>query len=124
MNKKFNPAIFVLLIPMAAVLFAGVSLYFKKSNVSESAQFPYSAYIADSNSLAGNVYSLKAQIDSQLAFDENVGRVICVNLDGGESVALLLPTNVARTIHPGQKYSFKVEVLPTGAIQVLNLEKF
>ena len=124
MKKKFNPALFVLLIPMVAILFALASFYFKRTGISEATQFPYESYIADSTALMGNVYSLHAQIDSQLAFDTEVGRILCVRLEGDNTLAILLPLGVVKAVHPGQKYLFKVEVLQNGAVKVLDLEKF
>ncbi|MBO6102319.1 MAG: hypothetical protein J6P03_03585 [Opitutales bacterium] len=124
MKRKFNPVIFVLIIPLAAVLFAAASFYFKRAAVSEAAEFPYDAYIADAGSLAGNVYKLNAQIDSQLAYGESAGKVVCVNLSGGEPLALFVPKSLSQNLYPGQKYTFEVGVLSSGAIKVLNSEKF
>lgn len=124
MKRKFNPVIIAVAIPLVAVIFAIGSVFYKKSAVSRADAFPTAAYIDDSASFSGNKYVLKAQVESQLAYKADAGRLLCVRAPDGARVAIVVPNTVGKNIQAGQKYGFEVEVMPNGVLMVRGLEKY
>lgn len=124
MKSKFNPVIIAIAIPLFAAAFALASVLYKKSASAKSDVFPVGAYVENPASFFGNKYILKAQVDSQLAYKENAGRLLCVRTPGGSRVAVIVPAEVDKNIQAGQKYGFDVEVMQDGSLIARGLEKF
>ncbi|MBO7521859.1 MAG: hypothetical protein J6T16_06435 [Opitutales bacterium] len=125
MKRKFNPVIIAIAIPLVAVAFAVGSVFYKKSATSGSDAFPTAAYIENPASFLGNRYMLKAQVESQLAYDANAGRLLCVKTPDGARVAVFVPIEIDKNIQAGQKYGFDVEVMPPNeGLKARGLEKY
>lgn len=124
MKKSFNPIIIAIAIPVFAIIFAIASVLYKKSASSNSAMFLVDAYIDAPTSFFGNKYLLKAQVDSQLAYKEGTGRLLCVKMQNGSRVAIIVPIEIGKNIQAGQKYGFDVEVMQDGSLITRGLEKF
>ncbi len=124
MKKNLNPIIIAVAIPIVAIIFAVGSALYKRQATSNSAMFPADAYIENPTSFFGNKYLLKAQVDSQLAYKEGAGRLLCVKMQNGSRVAIIVPTEIGKNIQAGQKYGFDVEVMQDGSLVTRGLEKF
>ncbi|MBO5782186.1 MAG: hypothetical protein J6R08_06995 [Opitutales bacterium] len=97
----------------------------KRNSDSGLNDFPAQAYIENPKSFAGNSYKLNVQIDSQLAYAENVGRILLVKmLEKNENVPVFTLANI-KNFNPmaGQKYSFCVKVADDGVLNLLSFEK-
>ena len=124
MKKNFNPVIIAIAIPLLAIAFAVGSVFYKRSATSRSSAFPTAAYVDNPASFFGNRYILKAQVESQLAYKADAGRLLCVRAPDGARVAIVVPVEIGKNIQAGQKYGFDVEVMSNGVLTARGLEKF
>jgi hypothetical protein len=119
-----NPLLVTLLIPVIAI---GITLYVWLSRsraLTDTQEFPYRTYIESPASLEGNRYRLDAEITAQLAWDEQTGRLLAVQLlDSAHRLAVFIPAGRADSLHTGQRYRFQVRVLEQGLIEVEALSK-
>jgi hypothetical protein len=83
------------------------------------------AYLANANSLRGNVYKLNATVDMQLAWAPLAGRLYSVEANGRDDVLpVMIPANFnSMNIQKGQRYFFKVEVGDKGVLRVQDIRK-
>ncbi len=123
MKKKFNPIIIAFLIPVIAVVLALVFILAKKTSPSSAAEFPISSYLTDAQSLYGNKYVLRAQIDSVLASNER-GRILSIRTTSGARLSVFIPSSLQNNIHTGQRYDLYVNILEDGLINVNGMEKY
>lgn len=89
--------------------------------------FPTERYLEAPLNLQGNVFLLEAQIemDSQLAWEEGVGKLLAVRVAGDDSlVVIFLPESLNQNMLPNQRYRFKVSVGRRGLLQVSAVEKY
>lgn len=125
MKRKYTPILIAIAIPLVAVAFALISIYFKKNPVKGTASenFPLGAYIQNPTSLAANKYTLNAQVDSQLAANSQA-RILSVRPAGGGRLAIIVPESLKANIMAGQRYNFSIDVKSDGALVVTSMEKF
>lgn len=115
------------LIGAAAVLVAAVAaVLFLKDTVSDPYRtlppFPVKDYMANSNSLRGNVYRVECVIGDQLHYAQG-SRLFSVEVDG-EPVSLLVPQELREVnIQKGQRFLFKVEVGNKGVLKAIEGRK-
>lgn len=125
MKQKFNPIIIAFAIPAAAIIFALAFILLKKANVvSASEEFPYAAYMQSPKSVEGNSYMMRAQIDSQLAFQPGVGRILSVRIPSGARLSVFMPDGKGGNLQVGQRYNLYVGIGNDGMIAVNGLEKY
>ena len=82
-------------------------------------------YLESSSALSGNTYKIEGTVDDRLdnwrAAD---GRLFSVQVsEAGTFVPVWLPAGIEANIQRGQRYHFKVRVLETGILEVLQLLK-
>ncbi len=81
-------------------------------------------YLESSNALSGNTYKLEGTIDNRLDSWKGSDRLFSVQVsEGGSFVPVLVPASLDANIQRGQRYVFKVRVLETGVLEVLQLLK-
>lgn len=86
---------------------------------------PYERYRASPANFLGNEYQLEAIIDSQLKYEEGLGRILAVTPIGSEHrLPVFVPETVQNNVHVGQRYRMIVQVRRGGRIEAQTLEKF
>lgn len=93
--------------------------------MSKLESFPHSAYLDKPGDFLGNTYVLRAQIDSQLKWQQSVGRIIAVQPEGaGVRLPVFVPESVGGNIQPGQRFDMQVQIQDGGLIYVEALRKY
>ncbi len=125
MSSKINPIFLVLIIPL--IIAVGAMMYVSKGKTSTSTAnaFNYSRYIEAPTQLAGNEYSVVAEIDLKLADLEN-GKVVSVrDIDYSQvAFAIFIPTELYQNIYSRQRYDIRFKVANNGALIATSLRKF
>ncbi len=81
-------------------------------------------YLESSNALSGNTYKIEGTIDNRLDSWKGSDRLFSVQVsEGGTLVPVLVPSTLEANIQRGQRYVFKVRVLETGVLEVMQLLK-
>jgi hypothetical protein len=81
-------------------------------------------YLESSNALSGNTYKIEGTIDNRLDSWKGSDRLFSVQVnEGGSFVPVLVPSSLDANIQRGQRYVFKVRVLETGVLEVIQLIK-
>lgn len=81
-------------------------------------------YLESSNALSGNTYKVEGTIDNRLDSWKGSDRLFSVQVnEGGSFVPVLVPSSLDANIQRGQRYVFKVRVLETGVLEVIQLIK-
>lgn len=123
MKNKTTPIIIAILIPLVSVAVALALVYFKKSSAG-FAEFPYAQYLESPKNLAGNTYTLAAEMEMQLAKIPSRGRVVSVSDGCGAKLAVLVPDSLGADVRTKQRYDMSVEVLSDGAVVVKSMKKY
>jgi hypothetical protein len=84
---------------------------------------PIADYLANSNSLRGNVYKLDAVVGQSLQWSPTVGRLFSVEANGEVLPVLVPPQFNSVNIERGQRFFFKVEVGDHGILHVDDVKK-
>lgn len=112
------------LIFLAVVVVVGVMLL-RSGRFGGLEEFPVDSYREQPMNLMGNSYLLSAQIDSQLRWEEEVGRLIAVRPDGTkERLPVFIDAGTGANLQVGQRYRMQVVVREHGLIIVEDLEKY
>jgi hypothetical protein len=88
--------------------------------------FPVPVYLEAPDNLLGNRYSLDAEIDSQLRWQEGVGRLVAVRPLEGDSSArlpLFVADSLQSNLMVAQRYRFEISVGRGGLLTVVALRK-
>lgn len=82
-------------------------------------------YLESSTALSGNTYKVEGTIDDRLDNWRSAdGRLFSVQVsEAGSFVPVWVPATLETNIQRGQRYLFKVRVLETGVLEVLELLK-
>ncbi len=83
-------------------------------------------YLANANSLRGNVYKLTGTIDSELAWSPTQGRLFAVLADGSKTdvLPLLIPSRLDYVnIQKDQRFFFKIQVGEKGILTASDMRK-
>ena len=87
-------------------------------------QLSMDEYLESSNALSGNTYKIEGTIDNRLDSWKGSDRLFSVQIsEAGSFVPVLVPSSLEANIQRGQRYVFKVRVLETGILEVLQLLK-
>ncbi|MDR1498324.1 MAG: hypothetical protein LBS59_07970 [Puniceicoccales bacterium] len=120
---KPNPLLLVFVLPAIGVTFL-ISTFIYNANRGDANPFDLSAYRRNWNTLGGNEYTLRGQIDQQLAHREKKGRVISIKLlDGSGRVPVFFPPSINQNFEVNQRYKIRVRVL-SDTLYAVSLEKF
>jgi len=86
---------------------------------------PVEDYVQKPTNFLGNTYLLSVQIDSQIEWEEGVGRILAVQAEGASArVPVFVPDGIEQNLHVGQRYKMRVNIRKGGLIYVENLRKF
>ena len=86
---------------------------------------PVDDYLERPRNLLGNTYLISAQIDSQIEWEEGVGRILAVETEGADSrVPVFVPEGVGENLYVGQRYKMRASIRKGGLIYVEDLRKF
>jgi hypothetical protein len=86
---------------------------------------PVDDYLERPRNLLGNTYLISAQIESQIEWEEGVGRILAVDTEGADSrVPVFVPEGVGENLYVGQRYEMRASIRRGGLIYVENLRKF
>jgi hypothetical protein len=125
LSGKANPVLIAFLIPLCVILAAVVFMVVRSHLHHAFEPLDVDAYHRSSADLRGNHYSLDAQIDSQLEWNDGFGRLLAVKpVNGGGRLSVLVPDTVASDVRSGQRYHMNVVVKEMGIIQVEDLQKY
>ena len=101
-------------IPAVVLVFAVVVIVSRGGGKSAgSEKFPLTAYMHDAETLRGNSYVLRGQIDSRLGYTEGKGAVIAVKTlesTGEGRVPVFVPEQAGRNLEVGQRFNIRVTV--------------
>lgn len=82
-------------------------------------------YLQKPENFLGNTYRLTAQIDSQIEWEEGVGRILAVQSEGSSSrIPVFVPDAIEQNLHVGQRYEMRANIRNGGLIYVEELRKF
>jgi hypothetical protein len=124
MAKKLNPLVFAFALPVLGIVFLGVFALVRSVKMGDTPPFNLATYRQKWNTLGGNEYILRGQIDQQLEQKENKGRVLSVKLlDDSGRVPVLIPSSINQNFEVGQRYSIRVRVRGD-VLYVLSMDKF
>lgn len=113
---------FILLLLILAGFFLGAC---GKGGFSGLEPLPVDEYLANPGNFLGNTYLLTAQIDSQIEWEEGVGRILAIESESSKSrVPVFVPDTVVENLHVGQRYKMHVSIRKGGLIYVEDLRKF
>ena len=91
-------------------------------------------YLANANSLQGNVYKVHGSIAQSLGYSRDKGRLFSVNVSGrdgggdggagGGVLPVLVPPKMSYlNLQKGQRYVFRLEVGDAGILRALDMKK-
>lgn len=125
MRSKTNPIILVLVV-VIVIGIAFVAFVLSQQQTGSSADaLPVRAFIEKPMNYVGYVYQLDAQIDSQLAWKQGVGRILTVKpmSDREVSIPVYVPDSLQQKMHMGERYRLDVLVTEKNILTVQSLEK-
>jgi hypothetical protein len=113
-------------LPLAALLLSGILLSAcERGNFSGLEALPVDAYVEKPGNFLGNTYLLSVQIDSQVEWEEGVGRILAVEAEGSTSrIPVFVPDAIEQNLHVGQRYKMRANIRKGGLIYVEDLRKF
>ena len=123
MKSKTTPIIIAILIPLISIVVALSLVYFKKRNFSSNPEFSYAQYLEAPRNLVGNRYSLKAELEMQLA-DVGTGRVVSLRDSNRAKYAVLIPNKLNVNAQTKQRYDMYIVIGSKGEIVVESMKKF
>jgi hypothetical protein len=86
---------------------------------------PVDGYLNRPGDFLGNTYLLKGRIDSQIKWDESVGRILAVRAESSEArLPVFVPSEVGQNLYVGQVYEMRAIIRDGGLIYVEALRKF
>ncbi len=82
-------------------------------------------YLESSTALSGNTYKIEGTVDDRLDnWRAAEGRLFSVQVsEAGSFLPVWVPSKMETNIQRGQRYVFKVRVLETGVLEVLEMMK-
>lgn len=86
---------------------------------------PVESYLRRPGDFLGNTYLLKGRIDSQIKWEENVGRILAVRSESTDArLPIFVPSEVEQNLYVGQVYEMRAIIREGGLIYVEALRKF
>ena len=101
----------------------GNVVYLKKQNLSSNPEFQYAQYLESPRNLIGNRYSLKAELEMQLA-EVGTGRVVSLRDSNRAKFAVLIPNKLNVNAQTKQRYDMDIVIGTKGEIVVESMKKF
>lgn len=96
-----------------------------RSEFSKLEPLPVGDYLRRPGDFLGNTYLLKGRIDSQIKWEEGVGRILAVKVEGSPArLPVFVPIEAGQNLHVGQIYQMRAGIREGGLIYVEALQKF
>ena len=110
---------------LALALLAAAVWFFRPGGWSRLEGFPSADYRERPADFLGNTYVLRAQIDKQIRWERDLGRLLAVSPEsGGGRLPVFVPAAISDNLHVGQRYAMRVRVGEGGLVYVEDLRKF
>mgnify|MGYP001408499595 CR=1 FL=1 len=122
MPNKINPVWYAVAIPLIGILIAVILVLVRKGSADSLDRFSVEQYREAATNFQGNSYTIEGQIDAQLAWDPEIGRLLSVRLNDGR-LGVLAPKNLQENLSVGQRYRMSVQVDKDGLITLKSLQK-
>lgn len=122
---KISPLLLAFAIPAAVLVFAVIVIVVRGGGkFGGLEEFPLPTYLREPETLRGNTYVIKGQIDSRLAYDEGKGAIIVVKLldMAGGRVPVFVPEKSAGNLSVGQRFNIRVTVR-RDRVEAVDMEK-
>jgi hypothetical protein len=111
MMTKRSSLIYLLLAPAVLLLLLLAVAIFRKTGNNDAPALNAKRFREEWSALQGNAYALTGQIDQQLGYHAENGRVLSIRLlADSERLPVLVPPSMTHNFEPGQRYAFKVRV--------------
>jgi hypothetical protein len=86
---------------------------------------PIDSYLKRPGDFLGNTYLLKGRIDSQIKWEEDLGRILAVRAESSQArLPVFVPSSVEQNLYVGQVYEMRAIIRQGGLIYVEALRKF
>ena len=124
-SSSAHPLWFVAAAMLALSAIAGGFFAFNRSGdpYRTMTPLPVADYLANSNSLRGNVYKLDATISQSIEWSPTAGRLFSVET-GAEVLPILIPPTLNHiNLDRGQRYYFKIQVGDKGVLTAQDVKK-
>lgn len=109
---------------IVAAMVAGYLSMGRSDPFRTSSPFPIKDYLENAETLRGNTYRLEAVIDKTLEYSKGSGRLLSVEIAGGDMLGLLVPNKLASVnTERGQKLIFQVQVAEKGLVVASDIRK-
>ncbi len=110
---------------LGVLLFAGVYLLGSKesNNARTTPSLDIPSYLANANSLRGNIYKLEGTVSESLAWSPDSGRLIAVEADENIIPILVTPEFSSLNIQKEQQLVFILEVDEKGILRTRKVTK-
>lgn len=103
----------------------GILIMVSKGGYSKLESMPVTAFLDAPSDFLGNEYSLNAQIESQLSWQKEVGRLVAVTPEGARNrLPVFVPSEINQNLQTGQRYEMHVRIENGGLIYVESLRKY
>lgn len=115
----------VLVIFFVTLVFFIIFMIIRSNSSTFTERFPYAQYMQNPKGFSGNRYMIKSQIELQLAYDDQVGRVLLIKLDpDNENIPIFIPQKLA-DFNPMAKqvYIFDIVIGESGELILTNAKK-
>ncbi len=128
-SSKLNPAWFIAIVLLAAAAIAGGYFFVSKANdpYRTLQRLELSAYMENANSLRGNIYRVTGSVWNSLGWSPSAGRLFAIEVDTekpGNLLPVLVPVTLSHVnLQKGQRFTFEVEVVEGGVLEVRSLRK-
>lgn len=123
MPNKIHPAWYAVAIPLAGILLAVLLVIWRKSAAPSGERFSAKAYCAAPANYMGNRYVIDGQIDAQLQWDPDAGRLIAVRMADGDRIPVLAKDSFRENLSVGQRYRMEILIDEGGLISLESIEK-
>lgn len=96
-----------------------------RTEFSKLEPLPVGTYLLRPGDFLGNTYLLKGRIDSQIKWEEGVGRILALKTEGSSTrLPVFVPATAGQNLHVGQIYEMRAVIREGGLIYVEALRKF
>lgn len=123
MPSKINPVWYAVSIPLLAIVVAAALVLWRKSAPTTLSRFSVEQYNASPVNFMGNTYVVDGQIEGQLAYEPNVGRLMSVRLQDGKRFAVFAPAKFTENLAVGQRYRMDINIASDGIILLDDIQK-
>lgn len=119
--KLFQNALCIFCLILSGFFLTGCD----QGNFSGLEVLPVDDYLKRPGNFLGNTYLLSVQIDSQIEWQEGIGRILAVEAEGSASrIPVFVPDSAGQNLNVGQRYEMQVSIRKGGLIYVEDLRKF